>query len=423
MSKINLIKDALLQTSQLRVDLKHLSEEKMDATDALDRIEELEHEITKLEGIIAGYAVAFNSTLNQYKAFVTDEVKQIALSSLQSATVNKVVNDSIEQLSQLIATHLHSKVTDHSLLAHSIDSVIDSLKYDLKAVQSNANTPIEIKPIRDNEHLHASFNKLLTCVHAGIIPMLVGPAGTGKSTAVEQLARSLGLRFFTANRVQNAFELTGYNDAAGKYVPTQFFEAYKNGGVFFFDEVDASAPEALVTINTAIAQGYMSFPGFNYPVSMHSDFKMVAAGNTFGNGASREYCGRNALDAATLDRFMIIEWEYDKKLESKIIDDTFLLNFCWGIRDVINSSRIHIIISTRGILATYKVLKLGTANFSVSEVLQGNLFEGLGRDTVTKIIGGLDSLDKGNAGRVQSHLLYANNPYYLATKTLLNSLK
>lgn len=119
--------------------------------------------------------------------------------------------------------------------------------------------------------------------------MLVGPAGTGKSTAIEQISRYLNLPFYTANRVQNAFELTGYNDASGKYIPTQFYEAYKNGGLFLFDEIDASAPEALVTINTAIAQGFMAFPGHTKHVLMHKNFKMVCAGNTFGTG-KEEVC-------------------------------------------------------------------------------------------------------------------------------------
>jgi SpoVK/Ycf46/Vps4 family AAA+-type ATPase len=414
-----------LTTEQTKIKdvLSKLETTKIDTISALDRIKELENYIAKLEGIISGYAVAFNSTLTQYKAFINDEIRHIAHDSLETVVVDKVVNGAIDQIANLIKHHYASKSIDSEILSKSLDQILDTLKIDLHTLESNKLSQIEIKPLEKDEYLHVSFNKLLTCVKAGVIPMLVGPAGTGKSTAVEQLARVLGLRFYTANRVQNAFELTGYNDAAGKYVSTQFFDAYKDGGVFFFDEVDASAPEALVTINTAIAQGYMSFPGFNYPIKMHKNFKMVAAGNTYGNGSNREYCGRNALDAATLDRFMVIEWDYDRNLEEKIISDRYLLSFCWGLRDVIVNSRIHIIISTRGILATLKVLNMSNGSFTVSETLQGNLFEGLNKDTVNKLIGGLDSLDKVNAPRIASHLLYCNNPYYLATKSLVNSLK
>ncbi|MDR0831369.1 MAG: AAA family ATPase [Bacillales bacterium] len=406
----------------LEEQFKQLKEEDKIAS-TLNKLKEIEVYIGKLEGTISGYAISFNNTLNEYKTSIKDEVKTLSNVALETNIVNKVVNEAVDKLTTILKKHYQEKVIDNELLSQSLDDVINNLKEDLHlSVQSNLDLQTSIKPLGADEYTHMSFKKLLSCLKAGIIPMLVGPAGTGKSTAVEQVARALNLRFYTANRVQNAFELTGYTDAVGKYVSTQFYEAYKNGGIFFFDEVDASAPEALVTINTAISQGYMAFPGTNIPVPMHKDFKMVAAGNTYGNGASREYCGRNALDAATLDRFMIIEWDYDKGLEQKLINDTYLLNFCWGLRNVITNNRIHIIISTRGILATLKIVRIPENVFSVAEALKGNLFEGLNKDTVTKLIAGLDALDKANT-TVHSSYLYSSNPYYIASKSLISTLK
>jgi hypothetical protein len=279
-----------------------------------------------------------------------------------------------------------------------------------------------IKPLdRAKEFLHESFDKMISCIEAGVIPMLVGPAGTGKSTAVEQAARHFGQHFYTANRVQNSFELTGYNDANGRYVPTQFYNAYKNGGIFFFDEIDASSPDALITINTAVAQGYMAFPGETIPVVMHPNFKVVAAGNTYGSGANRQYCGRNNLDAATLDRFMVIEWGYDKKLEQKIIKDDALLRFAWAVREVLEQNRMSVIISTRGILATKKILDTSTRtkSFTIGEALVGNLFEGLNIDAINKIIGGLNSLDQKRITTERGYVPLHTNPYYIATKALV----
>ena len=73
---------------------------------------------------------------------------------------------------------------------------------------------------------HACYPKLAATIKAGLMPMLVGPAGTGKSTAVEQAAFDLGFKFYSSNRVQMAFELTGFKDASGVYQPTQFYNAY-----------------------------------------------------------------------------------------------------------------------------------------------------------------------------------------------------
>ncbi len=229
---------------------------------------------------------------------------------------------------------------------------------------------------------HYSFPKLLAIIKAGLMPMLVGPAGTGKSTSVEQAAYELGLDFYTSNRVQMAHELTGYKDASGRYQPTQFYQAYKNGGVFFLDEIDGSSPEALVTINTAMAQGYMNFP--TGKVYMNENFRLVAAGNTYGTGADAQYVGRNELDAATLDRFVVVRWNYDNELESRIIGDKDLLKFGWAVRDAINKLKLPIIISTRGLINVYNLCQIKT--YTKMDALESVLFEGVDAQTLLTII-------------------------------------
>jgi MoxR-like ATPase len=54
-------------------------------------------------------------------------------------------------------------------------------------------------------------------------------------------------------------------------------------------------------------------------IQRHPDFVAIAAANTFGRGADRQYVGRYQLDAATLDRFVMLSWEYDSALESAIL--------------------------------------------------------------------------------------------------------
>lgn len=180
-----------------------------------------------------------------------------------------------------------------------------------------------------------------------------------------------------------------------------------------FDEIDASSAEALVTINSALAQNYMIFGGKRYP--KHPNFYAVCAGNTFGRGANRQYCGRNSLDAATLDRFMVLEWDYDTQLEEKLIDDKDLLEFAWAVRQIVDENRMDIIISTRGIMATNKVLKANKEKnvLSQEEILWGNLFENVKVDVLNKIIGGLRK-DKKNFEKIEK------NPYYRTLENLAN---
>ena len=368
----------------------------------------------------------FTDIRSASKNLAQQEVETIMQDSLkkeiQKATdeiVEAMIGDDVKNniADKLNALETASGINKKEIYSVALNQVIDTITESIVdkmlskiVIKKDVEEKGEVKPFdREKELVHFKFDKLRACVKAGVIPMLVGPAGTGKSTAVEQVARDLGLRFYTMNRIQNAFELTGYNDAKGEYVSTQFYEAYTKGGIFFFDEIDASSPEALVTINTAIAQGYMAFP--NGLAKMHPDFKVVAAGNTFGKGANRQYCGRNSLDSATLDRFMIIEWDYDRTLEDKIIKDKELLKFAWAVREAIEDNRMEIIISTRGIIATSKIIEAGENSeaFTVEEALEGNLFENVKIDALYKIIGELD--EKG----------LSSNKYYKALVNMKNN--
>lgn len=173
---------------------------------------------------------------------------------------------------------------------------------------------------------HEMFEPLLKFVSMDEPVMLVGPAGTGKNVLVKQVADALGLNFYFTSAVTQEYKLTGYGDANGKFVPTQFYEAFVNGGIFLFDEVDASSPEAMVVVNSAIANRYFDFPVIGR-VEANPDFRIIACANTYGTGASMEYVGRNQLDGATLNRFAILEVDYDKRIEDGVCPDKDIADF------------------------------------------------------------------------------------------------
>lgn len=165
--------------------------------------------------------------------------------------------------------------------------------------------------------LHPLFPEVLRACAAGVAPMIFGPAGAGKTTLAHQVAESLGLPFHFTGAVQKKHELLGYMDATGRIVRTAFREAFEHGGLFLFDEVDASSPQALLCINAALSNGFCDFPDGR--VNAHRDFRFIASANTNGNGATREYCGRNQLDGATLDRFAIFQCDYQPDLTARIV--------------------------------------------------------------------------------------------------------
>jgi hypothetical protein len=162
--------------------------------------------------------------------------------------------------------------------------------------------------------VHYQFPALLSALAAGCKPMLVGPAGSGKTTAAAQAAKALGLSFAYTGAISSAYKLLGYMDGHGRYVRTPFRDAYEHGGTFLFDEIDASAPNAVAVFNGLLEAETGDFP--DGMVKRHPNFYVIAAANTFGEGASSQYVGRYQQDAASLDRFISIYWGYDPGLEA-----------------------------------------------------------------------------------------------------------
>ncbi len=201
---------------------------------------------------------------------------------------------------------------------------------------------------------HEAFGLIFPAVKAGINVFLAGPAGSGKTTCVAQVAESLHLPFFFNGAIQSEYKLTGFRDAHGKVHRTAFREAFEFGGVYLFDEIDASQPAALLAFNAALANGVFDFP--DRTIRKHRNFRCVAAANTWGKGASLEYVGRNALDGATLDRFAMVEMNYDPRLEREIaliaagpnaeLAEAWL-QVVWTARELARQHQIRHIISPR----------------------------------------------------------------------------
>ena len=230
---------------------------------------------------------------------------------------------------------------------------------------------------------HHKFEQILQLVSLNIPTMLVGPAGSGKNHTLEQVAESLELEFYFSNAITQEYKLTGFIDANGHYQETQFYKAFKNGGLFFLDEMDASIPEVLIILNSAIANGYFDFP--HEKVDAHEDFRVVSAGNTMGTGANAEYTGRNRLDAATLDRFAIIEFNYDPEIEKQLASTPELYEFIVDLRDTISMMDIKYMVSMR---ATINASKLD-GMLEKKDIIKSVILKGLPKDEVKMISGNL----------------------------------
>ena len=182
---------------------------------------------------------------------------------------------------------------------------------EITKIQIGDNKPKEIKGLT-----HSAFQSILTLLANGENVLLNGPSGTGKNVLGNQIAEAFGLEFYCTPAIRQEYKLSGFIDANGKFVETPFYKAWTNGGVYLFDEMDASDATVVLNVNSALANGYYEFPiGLK---EKHKDFHIIAAANTLGNGGDRLYIAREELDASTIDRFAVVPFDYDEDLERQI---------------------------------------------------------------------------------------------------------
>lgn len=244
---------------------------------------------------------------------------------------------------------------------------------------------------------HEKFGKIMELLERRQAVYLHGPAGTGKSELVKQLALDMKLDFYPASTVTQEFKLTGFKDGNGIFHDTNFYKAIKFGGLFFMDEMDSCVSEVLVGINGALANGYFDFPGET--IKAHKDFRMVGAGNTIGRGGNEFYTGRVALDISTLDRFWAIPLYYSPAIDNAVSNgDKELVEFANAMRKASERSGINILMSYRSIsrIANFQDL------FSLEEIMEMAVIKGIATDDVMML--------------AQNMEIESKNKYYKAFK-------
>lgn len=341
-----------------------------------------------------------------------DSIRVIVRDELQGANL-QVDEAEVKALAKSVA-----KDVVHS----DMDSIIKRTRDDLlKAGIIKQVIEVKLPDGTVNEiegKVHPSFNRILRL--ASLKPdafgklkrqniLLIGPAGCGKTHLAEQVAKALGLRFAhiscsagmsegqltgrllpTPPTPQQIIERVALYKAAGfsdevsldlaktasgcfAYTISQFVDCYENGGVFLFDEIDAADSNTLLVLNAALANGYLALPNRpDNPVARrHQDFVCIAAANTHGTGADREYVGRNQLDEATLDRFRIgqIEMDYDLDLEAAMCPDDALRTRLQNYRNRMRTSKVRRVISSRFMQDAWMMKNAGDTDAEIDTAL------------------------------------------------------
>jgi MoxR-like ATPase len=295
-------------------------------------------------------------------------------------------------------------------LQEQIDEQAKAIEQLMQQIENPAPKKIEIKTpqgVRQvDDALHPKTEEIIKLLSIDEPVLLIGPTGSGKTHTAEWIAhevfgdnaehygmtpRSPSERFgfFPCSGGMSESHLFGgfrpLPPTGGfAYTPARFIEVYRNGGLFLLDEMDAGDSNVFVKFNAAISNGWMAIDDPNEPiVKMHPEFRLVAAANTWGRGADRQYCGRTPLDASTLDRFLCgtIHFEYDSELEAKLCPVDEVRDLLNSVRDRIYESRIERVVSTRTFVKFDKMYRNG---WSVSD-LYDKITLGWRKDELAKV--------------------------------------
>ncbi len=189
--------------------------------------------------------------------------------------------------------------------------------------------------------------------------MLVGPAGTGKTTIAIQLSQAIKASRVSViacsedMRRETFVGHKGYNvnDGTSPYQASVLVEDLRvtdSPTVTILEEVDAASPNALLTIN-ALENGFLPTPDCA-EMPRHarpSNHVLIATANTWGTAGSNQYVGRNQLDAATLDRYRVLRVDYDETLEKALVNDVDVYAALVDLRVAADSAGIRRVVSTR----------------------------------------------------------------------------
>jgi hypothetical protein len=160
------------------------------------------------------------------------------------------------------------------------------------------------------------YNTIQAMVKLGKHISLEGPPGTGKSTAVEQLALEAGkpLVSIGASAGLRKRDMIGTQEVVNgtsKFVVAQFAAAVVNGWWAKVDEVNAADPDVIMLLNGITASPYIiNIHGKMYPV--HPEFRLFI---TYNYGL----VGTKPLPSSLKDRFYPVKWTFPSASQLKRI--------------------------------------------------------------------------------------------------------
>lgn len=311
------------------------------------------------------------------------------MSDNKSALLEALLGDIVDDIKKGADTKLADLEKTITEKVDSMRTRMDEALSALDGLLTNKPLVVNLGTVQEpkNQIVHSSFSKIIKVLGAAKRKekniMLVGGAGGGKTHLVKQIAESLNLKFYpmSVGLQTTKSDLLGFINANGVYMPSVIRHAYENGGVLLLDEFDAAHAGVVTILNSLLANGHASFP--DKVIEKNKDFVCICACNTYGRGANVDYVGRNRLDGATLDRFIVINVDYDENLESSLTDNEQWFGVVKKIRQNIQDQGIKMIVSPRASMDGADLLDAG---FGIAEVVDMVILKGVDEDTKQKVL-------------------------------------
>jgi len=183
--------------------------------------------------------------------------------------------------------------------------------------QSHADTPRTAQvvlegPVESDFYVEQPwFNTLEKFVQNNQPVLLIGPAGSGKTEAVEQVfrRRQQTLQIVSCTPAMSADDFEGkidIKDGDTVFTPSPCAIAVREGHGLLLDEVDAAPAEACYSLYRVLSGKDMRIArqGYEGVTPLHKSFRAVGTQNTEGRGDDRGiHHGRSHQDEAFLDRW------------------------------------------------------------------------------------------------------------------------
>ena len=163
--------------------------------------------------------------------------------------------------------------------------------------------------------------------------LIYGPTGPGKTTSVEAWAaeRQLKLATVSGNATMEPSQMFGKMtqiDGTWQWIDGPVTDVVRNGGVLLLDEVNFINPK-IYTVLYSLMDGRRSITLLDHlgeTIQAHKDLTIYATMNP-------DYIGTTPLNFAFRNRFDIqIPWDYDDKVENKLVDSKSLLALARQLR-------------------------------------------------------------------------------------------